>query len=81
MKFAAMENSPLESPVAEDSQKQIANTQLVLVPLPIGELSWGWMNTPNYIEAIKPIMHWWQKMLEHCVDFYRASKWASLLTI
>jgi 16S rRNA (cytidine1402-2'-O)-methyltransferase len=58
MKFAAMENSPLESPVAEDSQKQIANTQLVLVPLPIGELSWGWMNTPNYIEAIKPIMHW-----------------------
>lgn len=49
---------PLDTPIAEDSQKQIANTQLVLVPLPIGELSWGWMNTPNYIDAIKPIMHW-----------------------
>jgi 16S rRNA (cytidine1402-2'-O)-methyltransferase len=58
MKFAPMENSPLETPIAEDNQKQIANTQLVLVPLPIGELSWGWMNTPNYIDAIKPIMHW-----------------------
>ncbi|MEN9313178.1 MAG: hypothetical protein RIT42_1284 [Bacteroidota bacterium] len=33
-------------------------TQLVLLPLPIGELSWGWMNTPNYTEAILPIKHW-----------------------
>lgn len=32
--------------------------QLVLLPLPIGELSWGWMNTPNYIEALLPVKHW-----------------------
>ena len=43
--------TPVEQPVATP-------TQLVLLPLPIGELSWGWMNTPNYIETLKPIKHW-----------------------
>lgn len=36
----------------------IPNTALILVPLPIGENSWGWMNTPNYLEVVSPIRTW-----------------------
>jgi 16S rRNA (cytidine1402-2'-O)-methyltransferase len=43
--------SPVQQPVA-------ITPQLILLPLPIGELSWGWMNTPNYLEVLKPIKHW-----------------------
>jgi hypothetical protein len=52
----------MEEPIIASSAPEIPSgpqpTQLVLLPLPIGELSWGWMNTPNYIDAIMPIKHW-----------------------
>jgi 16S rRNA (cytidine1402-2'-O)-methyltransferase len=70
LKFAAMdeinindsnlENSeltPLQQEYAEGNAES-NNTQLILVPLPIGENSWLWMNTPQYIDAITPIIHW-----------------------
>jgi len=70
VKFAAMddinindsnlENSeltPLQQEYAEGNAES-NNTQLILVPLPIGENSWLWMNTPQYIDAITPIRHW-----------------------
>ncbi len=70
VKFAAMddinindsnlENSeltPLQQESAEGNTES-NNTQLILVPLPIGENSWLWMNTPQYIDAITPIRHW-----------------------
>jgi len=70
VKFAAMdeinlndsnlENSeltPLQLESAEGNTES-NNTQLILVPLPIGENSWLWMNTPQYIDAITPIRHW-----------------------
>lgn len=70
VKFAAMddinindsnlENSeltPLQQEYAEGNAEN-NNTQLILVPLPIGENSWLWMNTPQYIDAITPIRHW-----------------------
>jgi len=70
VKFAAMddinindsnlENSeltPLQQEYAEGNPES-NNTQLILVPLPIGENSWLWMNTPQYIDAITPIRHW-----------------------
>jgi 16S rRNA (cytidine1402-2'-O)-methyltransferase len=70
LKFAAMdeinindsnlENSeltPLQQEYAEGNAES-NNTQLILVPLPIGENSWLWMNTPQYIDAITPIRHW-----------------------
>lgn len=55
-KFVAMEIDPTPTPETLGSTPE--NTQLILVPLPIGELSWGWMNTPNYINCITPIRHW-----------------------
>jgi len=70
LKFAAMdeinindsnlENSeltPLQQEYAEGNAES-NNTQLILVPLPIGENSWLWMNTPQYIDSITPIIHW-----------------------
>ena len=52
----------MEEPIIASSKTEQPTgpqpTQLVLLPLPIGELSWGWMNTPNYIDAIMPIKHW-----------------------
>jgi 16S rRNA (cytidine1402-2'-O)-methyltransferase len=70
LKFAAMdeinindsnlENSeltPLQQEYAEGNAES-NNTQLILVPLPIGENSWLWMNTPQYIDSITPIRHW-----------------------
>lgn len=54
-------NSIIETditPEQNNTAPEQNNTQLVLIPLPIGELSWGWMNTPNYLAAITPIMHW-----------------------
>ena len=52
----------MEEPIIASSKTEQPTgpqpTQLVLLPLPIGELSWGWMNTPNYIDAILPIKHW-----------------------
>ena len=70
MKFAAMDDININdlnldtselSPFEKEStagNMGSNNTQLVLVPLPIGEQSWLWMNTPQYIDSIKPIMHW-----------------------
>ena len=70
VKFAAMDeininDSNLENSELTPLQLQSAegntesnNTQLILVPLPIGENSWLWMNTPQYIDAITPIRHW-----------------------
>ncbi len=55
-----LENSeltPLQQEYAEGNAES-NNTQLILVPLPIGENSWLWMNTPQYIDAITPIIHW-----------------------
>lgn len=70
VKFAAMDDinindshletsqrSPLERESAAENTEN-HNTQLILVPLPIGEQSWLWMNTPQYIDAITPIRHW-----------------------
>jgi 16S rRNA (cytidine1402-2'-O)-methyltransferase len=70
LKFAAMdeinindsnlENSeltPLQQEYAEGNAES-NNTQLILVPLPIGENSWLWMNTPQYIDSITPIRYW-----------------------
>lgn len=50
-------HTPLLQESAEGTQES-NNTQLILVPLPIGEQSWLWMNTPQYINAITPIRHW-----------------------
>ena len=70
VKFAAMDDinindSNLENSELTPLQQEYAggdtesdNTQLILVPLPIGENSWLWMNTPQYIDAITPIRHW-----------------------
>lgn len=70
MKFAAMDDININdlnldtSELSPFEQESTAgnmgsnNTQLILVPLPIGEQSWLWMNTPKYIDSIKPIMHW-----------------------
>jgi 16S rRNA (cytidine1402-2'-O)-methyltransferase len=70
VKFAAMdeinindsnlENSELTPMQLESAEgnTESNNTQLILVPLPIGENSWLWMNTPQYIDAITPIRHW-----------------------
>ena len=70
LKFAAMDeininDSNLENSELTPMQQEYAegnaesnNTQLILVPLPIGENSWLWMNTPQYIDAITPIRHW-----------------------
>lgn len=55
-----LENSeltPLQKEYAE-GKTESNNTQLILVPLPIGENSWLWMNTPQYIDSITPIRHW-----------------------
>ena len=55
-----LENSeltPLQQEYAEGNAES-NNTQLILVPLPIGENSWLWMNTPQYIDSITPIIHW-----------------------
>jgi hypothetical protein len=70
VKFAAMddiniEDSQFENPALNSTTQESAevrgesnNTQLILVPLPIGENSWWWMNTPQYIDSITPIRHW-----------------------
>jgi 16S rRNA (cytidine1402-2'-O)-methyltransferase len=70
LKFAAMDeininDSNLENSELTPMQQEYAegnaesnNTQLILVPLPIGENSWLWMNTPQYIDSITPIRHW-----------------------
>jgi 16S rRNA (cytidine1402-2'-O)-methyltransferase len=70
LKFAAMDeininDSNLENSELTPMQQEYAEgnaesntTQLILVPLPIGENSWLWMNTPQYIDAITPIRHW-----------------------
>ena len=50
--------SEMANEVTADSSADRLKTQLILVPLPIGEYSWSWMNTPQYINAIAPIRHW-----------------------
>ncbi|PHX92987.1 MAG: hypothetical protein CK532_01260 [Flavobacteriales bacterium] len=48
----------LSDSIKKPQSANIPVKQLVLMPLPIGENSWAWMNTQIYLDTITPIRHW-----------------------